>query len=251
VIGGIDASGRAQASVFAADVTPDSVVGQLTPIEPLPAPAAGALAVVTRGRIYVIGGTDSAGRPRQNVFVGRIGLEGHIDGWYVQPPLPSPRAYGGVVVRDERAVAFGGVADSVPPGGGLDSGTVRLASSDTAALSFVSGFFTGAWAQGATLLPTGRSQFATLDLRDVVLVVGGVYPGAATNSAETIAATAVGDSLGPFTGPVGLNMIAPAGGTLIGPSGVTWREADGSRHGLVLGGIDLSTGLRKAGVWGF
>jgi len=41
------------------------------------------------------------------------------------------------------------------------------------------------------------------------------------------------------------------GGTLIGPTGVTWREADGSRRGLVLGGIDLSTGLRKAGVWGF
>src|SRR5207244_2157574 len=62
VIGGIDGAGRAQASVFAADVTADSVVGRLTPIEPLPAPVAGALAVVTRGRIYVIGGTDSVGR---------------------------------------------------------------------------------------------------------------------------------------------------------------------------------------------
>src|SRR5256886_10314732 len=58
--------------------------------------------------------------------------------------------------------AFGGVADSVPPGGGLDSGTARLASSDTAAVSLVSGFFTSAWAPGATLLSTGRSQFATL-----------------------------------------------------------------------------------------
>src|SRR2546430_15925614 len=74
--------------------------------------------------------------------------------------------------------AFGGVADSVPPGGGLDSGTARLASSDTAAVSLVSGFFTSAWAPGATLLSTGRSQFATLDLRDVVLVVGGGYAGA-------------------------------------------------------------------------
>src|SRR2546426_6196904 len=63
--------------------------------------SAGALAVVTRGRIYVIGGTDSVGRPRQNVFVGRIGLEGHIDGWYVQPLLPTPRAYGGAVRSEE------------------------------------------------------------------------------------------------------------------------------------------------------
>src|SRR5256885_11385716 len=54
----------------------------------------------------------SSDLPRQIVFVGRIGLEGHIDGWYVQPLLPTPRAYGGAVVRDERAVAFGGVARS-------------------------------------------------------------------------------------------------------------------------------------------
>ncbi len=252
VIGGIDTSGRAQASVLAADVSADSVVARFTPLEPLPAPVAGAIAVVRRGRVYVIGGTDSLGRPQQDVLVGRIGLNGHIDGWYVQPPLPAPRAYGGGVVLDDRTVAFGGVADSVPPGGGLDPGTARLASSDTAAVSLVSGFFTGGWAPGAALLPAGRSQFATLDLGNVVLLVGGMYAGAATNSAETIAAAVVGDSLAPFTAAAGISTIAgQGGGTLIEPSGVTWREADGSPRGLVLGGIDLSTGLRKAGVWGF
>jgi hypothetical protein len=254
VIGGVDAAGRAQASVLAADITADSVVARFTPLEPLPAPVAGALAVVRRGRIYVIGGTDSVGHPQRDVMVGRIGLDGHIDGWYIQPPLPAPRAYGGAVVLDERAVAFGGVADSVPPGGGLDSGTARLASSDTAAVSLVSGFFAGAWAPGATLLPAPRSQFATLDLQDVALLVGGVYPGAATNAAETIAAPVEGDSLGPFTGPVGPapgGIASQGGGTLVGPAGVTWRDGDGSHHGLVLGGIDLASNLRRAGVWGF
>src|SRR5439155_471099 len=72
VIGGIDSAGRAQPSVLAADVTPDSVVGRFAPIEPLPAPVVGATAVVRRGRIYVIGGTDSLGRPQRSVFVGRI-----------------------------------------------------------------------------------------------------------------------------------------------------------------------------------
>ncbi|OLC77044.1 MAG: hypothetical protein AUH78_05290 [Gemmatimonadetes bacterium 13_1_40CM_4_69_8] len=79
--------------------------------------AAGAIAVVRRGRIYVMGGTDSLGRPQQAVYVGRIGVTGHIDGWYLEPPLPAARAYGGGVVLEQRAVAFGGVADSVPPGG--------------------------------------------------------------------------------------------------------------------------------------
>src|SRR2546422_6948295 len=53
------------------------------------------------------------------------------------------RAYGGGVVLDDRAITFGGVADSVPPGGGLDAATTRLASSDTAPVSLISGFFIG------------------------------------------------------------------------------------------------------------
>jgi hypothetical protein len=253
VIGGLDSAGHAQASVLVAPVTPDSVSGGFVPIEPLPAAVAGATALVRRGRIYVIGGTDSIGRPQRSVFVGRVAADGHIDGWYLEPPLTTPRAYGGGVVLDDRAVTFGGLRDSIPPGGGLDSTALRLASSDTAALSLVSGFLTGPWAPGAALLPAARSQFATLDLGDVVLLVGGIYPGAATNGAETIAAPVIGDSLGPFRGPVGgtQTIAGQGGGTLVGPAGVAWREADGSRHALVIGGIDLGTGLRKSGVWGF
>lgn len=252
VIGGIDTAGRAQATVLAADVTADSVVSRFVPVEPLPAPVAGAIAVVRRGRMYVMGGTDVSGRPQRSVYVGRIGIDGRIDGWYLQPDLPSPRAYGGGVVLSNRALAFGGIADSTGPGGELDTTTARLATTDTASVSQASGFFTGAWAPGAALLPAGRSQFATLDLGAVVLVVGGLYSGAASGAAETLAATVTGDSLGPFTGPVGSNTIAVlGGGFLVGPAGASWRDADGTRHGLVVGGFDLATRLRRAGVWSF
>jgi hypothetical protein len=190
------------------------------------------------------------------VYVGRIGVDGHIDGWYQQPPLPGPRAYGGGLVRDGRVVAIGGVADSVPPGGGLDPTPQRLVTSDTAPLSLVSGFFTGPWGSGPTLLPEGRSQFALLDVGNAVLVVGGMYAGAGTNAAETIAAPVIGDSLGTFAGPVGTQIWdqtcgAAGAGTLVGPAGVTWREADGTPRGLVLGGMDLVTQLRRGCTWGF
>src|SRR5690242_812220 len=252
VFGGIDSAGVPQSTVFAADVSSDSVVSRFVPVEALPAPVAGAIAVVRRGRVYVMGGTDSSGRPRQTVFVGRIDVTGHIDGWYTAPALPGPRAYGGGLVLDDRAVAFGGVTDSVPPGGGLGAGPSRLATSDTAATSLLSGFLTGPWAPGAALLPAGRSQFATLDAGNMVLVVGGMYAGAAGNAAETLAADVVGDSLGPFTAPSTATTIwGQGGGTLVGPAGVTWRDADGTRHGIVLGGMDLATHLRTAGVWGF
>ncbi len=253
-LGGIDAAGRARATVLGTAITANGVTGPFTFLEPLPAPVAGAIAVVRRGRIYVMGGTDPLGRPQQAVYVGRIGVDGHIDGWYLEPPLPAARAYGGGVVLERRAVAFGGVADSVPPGGGLDSVPARLATSDTAPLSPASGFLTGGWAGAGVLLPQGRSQFATLDLGTVVLAVGGFYPGVRTTPVEVLAAavTGGGDSLGPFSGPVGTNRIADlGGGTLVGPAGAAWRDADGTRHGLILGGFDLNTRLRKNGVWGF
>ena len=251
VIGGIDENGKATASVFGADITADSVVGRFITVEPLPAPVAGAIAVMRRGRVYVIGGTDSLGRPQRTVYVGRIGLDGHIDGWYQQPLIPGPRAYGGGVVLDGRVVAFGGVSDSVGPGGELELTPTRLATADTAPLSLVSGFFTGPWASATALLPDGRSQFATLHMGATVLVVGGIYAGVSTNTAETLAATVAGDTLGAFAVSVGTNSIAPAGGTLVGPAGTAWRESDGTWHGLVLGGFDFQTRQRRAETWGF
>jgi len=208
--------------------------------------------VVRNGRLYVMGGTDAVGRPQRSVYVGRVGSDGRIDGWYDQPDFSTPRAYGGGVALHSRVLAFGGIADSAAPGGGLDSTLARLATTDTAAVSPISGFFTGIWAPGAAVLPAARSQFATLDLGDVVLVVAGLYPGAANGGAETLAAVVTGDSLGPFTITLGANTIAGlGGGHLVGPASAEWRDADGTRHGLVLGGFDLATRLRRAGVWSF
>jgi hypothetical protein len=253
VIGGIDSSGRARAAVYQSIATNDTALGAFTPIEPLPAPIAGAIAVVRRGRIYLVGGADSLGRPQTHVYVGRIGANGHIDGWYLQPALPAPRAYGGGVALDHRVVVFGGIADSAPPGGGLVDTLPRLAAADTAALSLASGFFVGNWASAGTLLPVARSQFATLILGNTVLLVGGIYAGALASPSETLAASiGASDSLGGFAGPTGTNTIVGlGGGTLVGPAGATWRDADGSHHGLVTGGIDLATRERRDGSWGF
>jgi hypothetical protein len=257
VIGGIDSLGKAQATVYGADITADAITGNFVPLEPLPAPRAGALAVVHHGRIYVFGGTDSAGRPQTTVYMGRVGIDGHIDGWFAQPPLIGPRAYGAAIIRSSRVFTVGGVADSVPAGGGLDSATQRLVTGDTAAVSALSGFFTGAWGAGPALLPEGRSQFALLDLDSTLLVVGGMYAGASAGSAETLSASVIGDSIGAFGGPAGTNRIADlmcgaeAAGTLVGPAGITWQEPDGTRRGLVLGGVDLATQGRRNCAWGF
>jgi len=252
VIGGIDSTGRARATVFQSIVTSDTALAAFASIEPLPAPVAGAMAVVHQGRIYVMGGTDSVGSPQANVFVGRVGADAHIDGWYTQPALPTPRAYGGGVVIGSKIIVFGGLADSAPIGGGLAVVPSRLATADTARVSQRSGFFTAPWVGAGALLPDGRSQFAELNLGDVVLLVGGIYGAVGSNATETLAASATGDSLGTFSGPVGTNTIAAlGGGTLVGAASVSWRDADGSYHGVVAGGIDFVTMALRDGVWGF
>jgi hypothetical protein len=253
VLGGVDAAGRAQSSVFAADVGADNVVRRFIAIEPLPAPVWGAIAVVRRGRMYLVGGADSLGRPQARVFVGRVGVDGHIDGWYQQPPLPGPRALGGGVVLDNGIAVFGGVAESVPPGGGLDSTPTRLVTSDTASLSLASGFFRGSWGGGPAFLPEARSQFPTLVVGDHVLLVGGMYGGAPANDAETLAARLWPDSLGPFIEPVSTSstIFGQSGETLVGAAGVTWREVDGRHRGLVVGGMDLQDRRRTNKSWGF
>ena len=252
VIGGIDADGRVQRGVFGANLSADSVVSAFVSLEPLPVPIAGAVAIMRRGSVYVFGGADSAGRPVSTVYVARVTPGGLLDGWYVQPATTGPRAYGGGTVIDRRAAVFGGFAEAVPPGGGLDATPPRLASGDTGLVSRRSGFFAGPWGGVDPVLPEPRSQFATLDVGTALLVVGGMYAGAATDAAETLAATTAGDSLGSFVGPVGTATIAgQGGGTLVGPAGATWRDASGAWHGLVLGGMDLATRLRRTGVWGF
>lgn len=252
VIGGIDSAGRAQRTVFGADVNADGVISPFVALEPLPAPVAGAIAVVRRGSVYLIGGADADGHALTSVLVARISRTGQLDGWYRQPAMPGPRAYAGGAVLDQRVLAFGGIAATVVPGGGLDDLPPRLDTGDSGSVSRRSGFLAGPWGTLGPLLPQPRSQFATLDLGSTLLVVGGMYPDATSNGAETLAAPYVGDSLGSFGGPVGGNTIhGQGGGTLVGPAGAAWREASGTYHGLILGGMDLATRLRRTGVWGF
>lgn len=252
VIGGLDTAGNPQATVYAAFASGTAITSAFFPTAPLPAPVAGATVVTRRGRLYVFGGVDSAGRPQSAVYVARVGTDGRIDGWFTAPSLPAARAWGGGVILDDRVVDFGGMSDSADRGGGLDATPSRLVTSDTATVSLLSGFFLGSgWGPGPSLLPQGRSQFAVLPVGDAVLAVGGVCDGGIACPNETLAAPLGSDTLGLFH-PAGGNTIAGAGGgVVVGPAGVTWRSGDGSFHGLVLGGMNLTTRLRVAGVWGF
>jgi hypothetical protein len=84
-----------------------------------------------------------------------------------------------------------------------------------------------------------------------VLVVGGICDGGVVCPDETLAAPMGSDSLGLFHHAGGNTISGAGGGQIVGASNVTWRATDGSYHGLVLGGMNLATRQRVAGVWGF
>jgi len=69
--------------------------------------------------------------------------------------------------------------------------------------------------------------------------------------AETVAAPLGPDSVGTFQAAAGNTIAGLGGGVVADLAGASWRAGDGSWHGLVLGGMDLTTHLRRAGVWGF
>jgi len=99
------------ASVFAADVTADSVIGRFVLLSVTGPRAGGSGSCAAQ---------DLRDRRTDQLATHKHGLHGsdrgerHIDGWYLQPSLVGPRAYGAGVARDNRVIAVGGVADSVP-----------------------------------------------------------------------------------------------------------------------------------------
>jgi hypothetical protein len=89
-------------------------------------------------------------------------------------------------------------------------------------------------------------------LGDAILAVGGMYAGADVDAAETLAAAATGDVLGPFASVAAAATIhGQGGGTVVAATAAAWRGADGRYHGIVLGGLDLRTRQQTAKVWGF
>src|SRR5439155_112293 len=174
-------------------------------------------------------GIDSAFLPDSGVYASAVQPGGLVSAWVRQRDLPIPRAFAAAAVANRYNSRFAGSAlyllGGIGPAGRAQSGVygaavdggavvrpfealqplpARLATAATAAVSLLSGFLTGGWAPAAPALPDGRSQFATLDLGDQLLLVGGRYPGDTAGTAETLAATIRGDTLATFAAVSGV-----------------------------------------------
>ena len=253
VAGGLSPTGQSLGTVIAASITlPEGSVGEWVPVAALPEGIVAPRAVLANGMIYLTGGTDAAGAPRRGSLVARVRADGALEGWFRGPEPESALGFHGSAELERRLWIFGGTSDPALPSGS-DTLESRRDAAANALLSPQSGYFaSGPWRDGGAVFPGGRSRFATLRAGDHVLAVGGLYQGAGSSLAETVAATLIDSVLGSFVGPVGLNTIAGQGGGIpVDAVGVSWHDLAGRAHGLILGGSDLTSGDLRATAWGY
>ncbi|NTV53786.1 MAG: hypothetical protein HGA76_12405, partial [Candidatus Firestonebacteria bacterium] len=96
VIGGSDTGDISQSTIYFAQVAPNGDIPNgawQTASAPLPIPLAGHNAVISNGRIYVIGGstTGQSTDAQNRIFIGAINtVNGDIPAWVETTPLPEP-----------------------------------------------------------------------------------------------------------------------------------------------------------------
>ena len=143
---------------FAADGTPSAEVDAYSPVADtwrrlpdLPAAVHHAMAAGSRGRLYVLGGYGSTGKPRRAAFVLAGGR------WRALPPMLFPRAAAGAAVVSGHIVVAGGV--------------VRVSGQRLARNALVFSLRARRWSASAG--PTPREHLGVTSLAGAVYAVAG------------------------------------------------------------------------------
>jgi hypothetical protein len=257
VLGGAsDSAGTPTGTIYRAPLNGDGSLGPWIALTTtLPAPLHSAGAVVFRGEIYIAGGSTAGNLAVATVYRARIDTLGNLGAWQPLASLPTARSYHGFVTFGGHLYAFGGDSAAVSPhhANATDNTTklseiayvrVNLRTGDLAAPS---------WTVNASALTKAASKHTAVAAGGTVLVSGGLYNGAATGSTEQSYASFNSDgSVGSFQGATGAQTIQSKNGgkDLFNHAALSYIDANGVAHVLVLGGDDVgSPGERLAGVW--
>jgi hypothetical protein len=256
VLGGLDSSGAASSTIWAASLNVNGTIfptgaGSWTPVASLPQPLFAHAATIVHGRMYVAGGNDSTGNPVDTVYSAAVNNDGSLGSWTVLPTLPVKLAYHQLVADAGNLYVLGGdtaAADPITNVEGSTTSAVYRAAIDVQDGSLVG----GAWTTNASPLSKAREKGTVIATGGYLLVSGGLYNGALTGSSEeSYAALAADGSVGSFNGATGVHTITgTAGGyDFFNHAAAVFVDANGRPHVLVLGGQDVNSGALHAEVW--
>ncbi len=257
VLGGLDASGAATSTVYAAALAADGSIpatgaGTWGTATPLPQPLYAHGAAIFQGRIYVVGGNDASNSPVAAVYSASINSDGSLGTWVTLASLPDKRAYHQLVSVAGRLYVVGGTNASAEPLANTQSSGSQ-STIDYAAINLQDGTLPAAgWTVNPTSLGKTREKFTAVSTGGYLLISGGLYVGATTGSSEESYAGVNADgSIASFNGATGSHTITGStnGYNFFNQSSAYFVDAAGNPHVLILGGADVNTGAARAEVW--
>ena len=130
------------------------------------------------GYIYVIGGKDSSGSLRSEVWRATVGADGSLSSWTSEGALPSALAFASCSVVGCTSGNFLYVIGG-RSGTGLSSGAYFTCINSDGSL----GFSDSTWMTDSSALPEGRANAATVLLKGRIVLLGGMLASGVTDTA--------------------------------------------------------------------
>ena len=247
ILGGTNANGVAVSTVSRATLNNDGSLQSWTTSRALPQALHSLEAVIFRSTVYVAGGAANDNTPVAMVYRSKIDWNGQLGEWESLPAMPAALAYHGFVTFGGYLYAVGGETGvATPDAGSQVTGTQKVYYSK---INLRTGEI-GSWTENPNALGKERSKHTTLVLGGNLFVSSGLYAGltgGVPGSSENIYSNINADgTVGSFNGATGSNTLFSAGGcNLFNQSGISYIDADGVAHVMILGGAKVGTPAEK------
>jgi len=254
-LGGINSiEGEPTVQVYKAPISASGQAGSWVATTPMPVPLHSHGAVVFRSSIYVAGGATSGDVPVATVYRARIDTLGELSSWESLSGLSLDRSYHGLTAFGGYLHLFGGETGAVTPeNGNYINNDTKLDEVVYMRIDLRTGdLTTSTWSLNSSTLTKKISKHSSVIAGGNVLVTAGLYNGANTGSSENSYAQIFNDgSVGSFQGATGaITITSQGGGNLFNHAALSYVDADGVAHVMVLGGDDVNNpGAKRAGVW--
>ena len=171
LIGGSTNGSNAVSTVYSAPINADGTLGTWATDTSIPGVLSNSQAVVTKNRVYLLGGTTSGSSYTSVVYTAPINADGTLGTWATGSNLPSNFAYSQAVVTKNRVYLIGG-----------HNGSAHTSTVYTAPIN--SDGTLGAWTTSASL-PGVLTFSSAIVTKNRVYVCGGFNGGGWTNVVYT------------------------------------------------------------------
>lgn len=240
VLGGTDSAGAAVSSVDFAHVDLTGTVGEWQTTTALPVALRSASAAIFRGFVYVAGGADGTGLATRLAYRAQIEPDGTLGPWQAMADLPNAAAHASLVNFGPFLYVVGGEtgtsASVLASVTGTETAKVHLAR-----INLRTGALTSAGWTPVAAMSKARSKHTTVFAGGALFTSSGVYSGAPGSSENAYAAVLSDGTLASWNGATGSETImSEIGYSLYNQAMVTFVDAQGQSHVLVLGGADRS-----------